>query len=92
VTGKSCRIFVRVQPGARRDEVTGRQGAALKVRVRAPAVEGAANQGLLEFLAEVLGLRRSALRILRGERHREKLIEIDGVAEDEVWARLERRQ
>jgi hypothetical protein len=87
---RSCRIQVRVQPGARRDELAGRHGEAVKIRLRAAAVEGAANRGLVEFLAETLGLRRSQVRILRGERHRDKLIEIEGMVEEELWARLGR--
>jgi uncharacterized protein (TIGR00251 family) len=88
---RSCRLEVRVQPGAKRDELAGWQGSALKLRVRAAAVEGAANRGVLDFLAEMLGLRRTQLRILRGEHHRDKVIEIDGLDADELRSRLETR-
>jgi uncharacterized protein len=91
VGADSCRIEVRVQSGAKRSELAGRQGGVLRVRVRAPAVEGAANRGLVELLAETLGVRRSQIRILRGEHHREKLLEIEGLAEEELWTRIERR-
>jgi len=88
---KRCRIEVRVQAGARKDEVSGKPGETVKVRVRAPAVEGAANRGVIELLAQTLGVRRSQLRILRGKHHRDKIIEIDGMAEDELWERLDGR-
>src|SRR2546421_1563666 len=70
---------VRVQPRASKDEIAGEMGGALKVRLRAPAVEDRANEALVEFLAQLLKTPRSAVRILSGERSRKKRIEIHGV-------------
>jgi uncharacterized protein (TIGR00251 family) len=79
---------VRVQPRASKDEVAGEMGGALKVRLRAPAVEDRANEALVEFLAQLLKTPRSAVRILSGERSRTKRIEIRGVTRQQVLALL----
>lgn len=75
---------VRVQPRASKDEVAGEMGGALKVRLRAPAVEDRANEALVEFLAGLLKTSRSAVSILSGERGRVKRIEIRGVTRQQI--------
>jgi len=75
---------VRVQPRASKDEIAGETGGALKVRLRAPAVEDRANEALVEFLAQLLKTPRSAVRILSGERSRTKRIEIRGVTRQQI--------
>jgi len=75
---------VRVQPQASKDEIAGEMGGALKVRLRAPAVEDRANEALVEFLAQLLKTPRSAVRILGGERSRTKRLEIRGVTQQQI--------
>ena len=79
---------MRVQPRASKDEIAGEMGGALKVRLRAPAVEDRANEALVEFLAQLLKRPRSAVRILSGERSRRKRIEIHGVTRQQILALL----
>lgn len=79
---------VRVQPRASKDEIAGELGGALKVRLRAPAVEDRANEALVEFLAELLKTPKSAVRILSGDRSRTKRIEIRGVTSQQIHALL----
>ena len=81
-------FLVRVQPRASKDEIAGVMGGALKVRLRAPAVEDRANQALVEFLAQLLKTPRSAVRILGGERSRTKRMEIHGVTRQQILALL----
>ncbi len=81
-------IQVRVQPRASRDEIAGELGGALKVRLRAPAVEDRANEALVEFLAQLLKTPKSAVRILSGERSRTKRIEIRGVTGQQIMGLL----
>jgi len=81
---------VRVQPRASRDEITGVVDGALKVRLRAPALEDRANAALCEYLAELLKTPMSAVRILSGERSRVKRVEIRGIRERQLlglWTR-----
>ena len=67
-------VFVRVhvQPRASRSEVVGLHGDALKVRLRAPPVDGAANDELLRFMAESLGIRREKVTLVSGATSRAK--------------------
>jgi uncharacterized protein (TIGR00251 family) len=81
-------LHVRVQPGASRDELSGWEGDLLRVRLRARAVEGKANKGLLEFLAEALGLRPRQVTLVRGKKSREKLIEVDLPTLEQMMTRL----
>ena len=82
------RIAVRVQPRASRTEVVGAHGDAIKIRVAAPPVDGAANKELIAFLSKRLGLSKSAVQIVKGAQGRDKLVEIEGLSEKEVRERL----
>lgn len=83
-------LLVRVQPRASKDEVAGEMGGALKVRLRAPAVEDRANEALVEFLAELLKTPKTAVRILSGDRSRTKRLEIRGATRRQIEALLVR--
>lgn len=74
------RFAVRVQPRASKNEVAGVYGTALKIRLQAPPVDGAANAALVSFLAELLGVSRRSVKIISGESSREKIVEIAGVS------------
>jgi len=74
-------IRVKVTPNARRDALAGweddpRAGRVLRVRLRAPPAEGRANKALVAFLADRLGLPKSALSLVRGHTSRLKTIEL----------------
>lgn len=84
-----CTLELKIIPNAPRNEVVGWLGAALKVKVHAPALEGRANDELLGFLAEKLGLPRRAVTLLRGEKSRQKVVRITGLDLATVKARLE---
>ncbi len=73
-------LTVRVQPNARRSEIAGLHGDALKVKVAAPAVDNKANAALIEFLCETLDVPKSAIAIRRGAAARRKVVEITGDA------------
>lgn len=77
--GSVVRIPVRAQPRASRSEIAGEHDGALRVRLAAPPVEGAANDELVRLLARVLGVPRSAVRVVAGQRGRTKLVEVEGV-------------
>ncbi|HHH41550.1 MAG TPA: YggU family protein [Chloroflexi bacterium] len=86
--GEGARFAVRVVPRAKRSEVMGVQGEALKVRVAAPPVEGKANEALRAFLAERLGLRRQQVEIVAGHRGRRKVVRVQGLSPRQVRERL----
>ena len=79
-------FLVRVQPRASKDEIAGEMGGALKVRLRAPALEDRANEALVEFLAELLKTPKAAVRILSGHHSRSKRVEVRGVTRQQVLA------
>ena len=85
----SCTLELKVIPHAPRDEIAGWLGATLKVKVRAPALEGRANEALTDFLADRLGLPPRAVALVRGGRSRHKVVRIDGLVADEVRRRLD---
>ena len=77
-----------VQPRASKTEVAGRHGGAVKIRIAAPPVDGAANEELIRFLAKALSLPRSAVRLKRGAAGRRKAVEIEGLDVREAERRL----
>ena len=84
----TARLRVHVQPRAKRSEVAGRHGDAVKVRLAAPPVDGAANEALVRFLAEALDLPRRAVRIVSGLSARQKVVEVDGLSAADLERRL----
>jgi uncharacterized protein len=81
---------VRVKPRASQDEIAGVMNGALKVRLRAPALEDRANESLCEYLAELLKTPKAAVRILSGHHSRRKRVEVRGVTEVQVLALVTR--
>jgi len=71
-------LELHVQPGAKRTEVAGMHGTRIKIRLAAPATEGRANEALIEFLAEELGVAKRDIRILSGMKSRDKRVVIEG--------------
>lgn len=81
-------LAVRVQPRAKRDEVVGKRGDAVVIRVAAPPVDGKANVALCRFVAARVGVPRGAVSVVRGESSRDKLLRVEGVESDAVRAAL----
>ena len=71
-------VDVQVVPRASRVAVGPAVGDRLRVAVTAPPVDGAANAAVVDALARAFGVRRAAVRIVRGETGRRKTVEIDG--------------
>ena len=78
-----ARFTVKVHPRARRSAVTGRLGDAWKLDLTAPPIEGKANDECVRLLAEVAGVPRARVRIVTGLTSRTKVVEIEGVTEEE---------
>ena len=81
---EAVRFRVRVQPRASANEIVGIHDGALRVRLHAPPVDGAANDALVDFLAEQLAVPRRSVRIVTGESSRLKTVEVAGVAPSDV--------
>ena len=78
-TGNGVRFSVHVQPRAARSGIAGMHGRAVKVRLQAPPVDGAANEALIALLAESLGVARREVFILAGATSRLKRVEVRGL-------------
>ncbi|MDI3339517.1 MAG: DUF167 domain-containing protein [Sphaerobacter sp.] len=87
-TAEGTLLPVRVTPRAGRTAVDGIADGALRVRLAAPPVEGAANRALVELLADTLGLPKRGVEISAGERGRQKTVLLRGVTPAEVRERL----
>ena len=84
-------VRIRVVPNAKVDSVVGEHAGAMKIKLRAQAVEGKANAALIRFLAEQLELPRHSIVLERGHRSRDKLIRIDGLTLEGVRTRMRAR-
>ena len=81
-------IAVRVIPRSPRTRIDGMRGDAFLIRLAAPPVEGAANEALVAFLAEHLELPRRNIRIVSGDRSRDKRVAVTGLDPETIAARL----
>ena len=79
---------IRVIPRSPKSAITGRRGDALLVRLKAPPVDGAANEALVTFLSRTFGRPRREVRLVSGEKSRDKRVAIDGLTEAELAVRL----
>ena len=94
-TVEGVTLAVRAQPGAKKTAITGVYGegtsAQLKIAVHAPPLEGRANQALIAFLAETLGVAKNAVELKAGELSRSKVFLLRGVTMEKVEAALSPR-
>ena len=81
-------LRAHVVPNAKIDKVVGEHSGAIKIKLRAPAVEGKANAALIVFLAERLKVPARTTVLLRGHKSRDKIVRIEGLGGDEVRRRL----
>ena len=80
----SYSLTLHIQPGARKTEIAGRHGDALKIRLAAPPVDGKANEALLRFVAETLHLPKSSVCLKSGQTSRRKVLEVTGATAGEI--------
>ncbi|HZJ14290.1 MAG TPA: DUF167 domain-containing protein [Chthoniobacteraceae bacterium] len=82
-------LRLRVVPNAKRSEVVGLHGEAIKIKIQAPAQEGKANAALLEFLAKKLDVPTRQVTLVAGEKSRDKIVAIEGIEETDARQRLQ---
>ena len=83
-----ARLTVKVHPRAKRSAIAGRLGDAWKLSLAAPPVDGKANDECVRFFAELVGVPRSRVRIVTGLTGRTKVVEIEGVPQEDLERRL----
>jgi uncharacterized protein (TIGR00251 family) len=84
-------LFVHAQPKASRNAIVGAHGDRLKIAVRTPPVDGAANEALVEFLAERLGLAKRDIELVSGATGRRKTFALQGISLESARRKLEPR-
>jgi uncharacterized protein (TIGR00251 family) len=77
VGGGKITLTLHIQPGAKKSEIAGLYGDALKIRLAAPPVDGKANAALIRFVADRLGLANASVRLKSGQTSRRKVLEVD---------------
>ncbi len=85
---KAAQLLVHVQPRAKQTELVGWHGDAVKVRLAAPPVDNAANDALVAFLADEVGVPRAAIEIVGGLAGRQKRVTVAGLSREEILRRL----
>lgn len=88
-SAKGVSFAVKVHPRARKNQITGVVGEALKLALTAPPVEGKANEAAVDFFADFFDIPRSSVTIASGETSRSKVIRVTGINADAVRRRLE---
>jgi uncharacterized protein (TIGR00251 family) len=83
-----ARVEVKVHPRAKRSTITGRLGEAYKLDLAAPPVDGKANEECVRFFAELTEVPHARVRIVIGMTGRMKVVEVEGMAQDELERRL----
>ena len=81
-SGEVITLTLHVQPGAKRSEVAGLHGEALKLRLAAPPIEGRANEALLKFIAELFGVPLRQVELRQGGQSRHKVVAVTGSTTD----------
>jgi len=87
-SSKTALLDVRVIPRSPRTRADGMRAGAILIRLSAPPVDGAANAALIEFLAGALGLHKRNIRIVSGEKSRDKRVAVTGIDTSEAVTRL----
>ena len=83
-------LNVRVQPSAKKDEITGwMDDGTLKVKVRGKPLEGKANESLIKFISVIFGIPRNNIEIISGDKSRNKRLKISGISKETIDKYLE---
>jgi uncharacterized protein (TIGR00251 family) len=85
-------LRLHIVPNAKVDSVVGEHGAAIRIKLRAPAVDGKANTALRSFLSKELKIAERQIVLERGHKSREKIVRIDGLSEQDVRKSLARSE
>jgi len=91
VEKEQVKIMARIQPNASRNEVLGFADGVLHIRIAAPPIKGKANQELIKFLSDILGISKSNLTINQGLTSKRKVISISGLTQNQIIERSQKQ-
>ncbi len=81
-------LVVRVQPRSSRSRILLSEDGSIKLWTTAPPVDGEANKAVCELVAKALRVPKSCVSVIRGDTSRTKTIQVEGLTEEQVWAKL----
>jgi uncharacterized protein len=81
-------ISLYIQPGASKSEIKGAYNDQLKIKIKAPPVDGKANEAVIEFLSKLLDLPKRQIEFRKGEKSREKKVFVRGISIEEIRQKL----
>lgn len=87
-TKEGVSFKLKIQPRAGKNEITGIHGDELKVRLKAPPVDGAANEACIKFFAKLLGVTKKQVKIIAGQTNPHKTLHVEGLNKGDVIKRL----
>jgi len=76
--GETITLTLHIQPGAKRTEIAGLHGDALKIRLSAPPIDGAANEALLKLIADIFNVPVRQVELKQGGQSRRKVVQVQG--------------
>ncbi len=88
----SATLSLRIQPRSSRNEAVRMEDGGIKIRLNAPPVDGAANEALIRFLADLLGVPKSGVEIVSGHTSKNKIVRIEGVSQETAEQLLNNRK
>jgi uncharacterized protein (TIGR00251 family) len=88
-TGDGVIFKIKVQPRAAKNELTGLIGDALKLRITAPPVDGAANEAVIRYFADIFRVPKKGVTVVSGLTSRQKTIKVIGITPEEVKRKLQ---
>lgn len=81
-------VSLHVLPNAPKSQIVGMHNGCLKVKIKAPPVDGKANQAIIEFFSELFGISKSSVEILKGDKSKTKKVFLLGLSLQVVESRL----
>lgn len=84
----AVRFEVNAKPRAKKSRIVGERGDAVEIALAAPPVDGAANEELIRFVAQVLAVPKRDIELVRGDTSRAKLVAVSGLTSAEIETRL----
>lgn len=87
-SGDGVIVALHIQPGAKKTEVVGVHGDALKIRLAAPPVDGKANSALIEFLSDLFAIPKARVTLVSGQTSRAKRVALSGIVATDAEQRL----
>jgi uncharacterized protein len=88
IQSKNGRLAVKITPNAGRNELTGLKEGILHIKIAAPPDKGKANKELVDFLSDMLGVRKSTILIIKGQTRRNKVISVESLSSEQILKRL----